>query len=68
MVPEELNVKPVTPDQPRQEGQAPKKPRAAARRPKGSPAVSETQLEESERRSELGLAEPDLGGTVHATV
>ena len=65
-------VKPVTPDQPRQEappqkGQGQGRPRPGA---KAGPPVDpeKAPITELARKAELSLAEPDLGGRIHVTV
>lgn len=62
----DLNVRSVAPDQERQDlSRRSPRPR---KRPAPSPGDDASALQaEAERRQEMALAEPDLGGRVHAT-
>ena len=63
-----VTVKPVTPDQPRQETPHQHgRPRPSA---KGGPPLDpeKAPVTENLRREELSHAEPDLGGKIHVTI
>ena len=65
---EALKIKPVAPDQAREEIPSKKRRPSEKGPPKRGPAGPSRGPSEAERREELTLAEPDLGGKVHATV
>lgn len=62
-----VNVKPVLPDQPRQETPQQGRPRPGSKpKPPVDPALA--PVDESARRAEMAIVQPDLGGTIHAIV
>lgn len=66
---ETANVKPVTPDQPRQEMPRQQgRPKPGSKGPKGPVDLEKAPVTENARREELAIVEPDLGGRVHAVV